>query len=91
MNDDAQEMDEEFMVIADGTTGDYVNYNGVVTITIEGTDVAPGRLLASVPSSFPAHFIVQLESRPHSHVVHNMLLYDSSFLPCSIYWDCDYT
>lgn len=69
MNDDAQEMDEEFMVIADGMTGDYVNYNGVVTFTIEGTDVEPGRLLASVSSSFPAHFIVQLESRLYSHVV----------------------
>lgn len=56
VDDDIQEVDEEFMVIADGTTGDYVNFNGVVTFTIEGTAVEPGsyRPLASVPASLPS-------------------------------------
>ena len=62
VDDDIGEEDEEFMVIADGTTGDYINYNGVVTITIERTIVVPqpGRLF-----SFSSSFLclnVQLES-----------------------------
>lgn len=45
VSDGMEEVDEDFTMIADGITGDYVNYNGVVTITIEGSADEPGRSL----------------------------------------------